>query len=292
VILLLGGSGYVGTAFQALLSRRGVPFRSVSRRQLDYTDQDQLASLLRRDKPTFLINTAGHVGTPNVDACERHKADCLAGNAVLPGTIAAACLAEEVPWGHVSSGCIYSGTRPGGGGFTEDDPPNFTFRAPPCSFYSGAKALGEEILAGAPGVYVWRLRIPFTGVDGPRNYLSKLLRYRCLLDATNSLSQLDEFAAACWACWERRVPFGTYNVTNPGRITTREVVDLFRTTGIAQGRTFQFFADEAEFMRLAAETPRSSCVLDSSKLAAAGIELTEVHAAVERDLRRWAWSPT
>ena len=46
-------------------------------------------------------------------------------------------------------------------GFTETDPPNFSFRDPPCSFYSGTKALGEEAIAGIGQSYIWRLRIPF-----------------------------------------------------------------------------------------------------------------------------------
>jgi dTDP-4-dehydrorhamnose reductase len=286
MIYLLGGSGYVGSAFQALFRRREIPFRNLRRAEVDYTDPGVLTALLRKDKPTFLINTAGYTGKPNVDACELHKSECLFGNAVLPGTIAAACAEASVPWGHVSSGCIYSGQRPDGRGFTELDPPNFTFRTNHCSFYSGTKALGEEILAGAADLYVWRLRIPFNQVDGPRNYLTKLLRYQRLLDATNSVSQLDEFVTACLATWEKRVPFGIYNVTNPGKITTREVVELIRKAGVSR-KEFDFFTGEDEFMRAAAKTPRSNCVLDCSKLAATGIALTEVHEAMERDLRRW-----
>ncbi|HVT73395.1 MAG TPA: sugar nucleotide-binding protein [Lacunisphaera sp.] len=286
MILLLGGSGYVGQAYQALLTQRGLAFRNLRRAECDYANGKTLEALLRREKPEFLINAAGYTGKPNVDACEVHKAECLFGNAVLPGVIAAACAAAGVPWGHVSSGCIYNGAKPDGSGFREDDPPNFTFRSPPCSFYSGTKALGEEVLAGAPEVYVWRLRIPFNEVDNPRNYLTKLLRYPTLLEATNSISQLEEFCAATLACWEKRVPFGTYNVTNPGHVTTHEIVELIRRTGVAN-REFRFFRDEADFMAKAAKTPRSNCVMDSSKLASVGITLTEVHAAVERDLRRW-----
>jgi len=286
MIYLLGGSGYVGLAYQALLTRRGLPFRNVRRADLDYTDRAALTELLHRERPAFLINAAGYTGKPNVDACELHKAECLAGNAVLPGTIAAACADAGVPWGHVSSGCIYTGTRPDGSGFTETDTPNFTFRTNHCSFYSGSKGLGEEVLAGAPNVFIWRLRIPFNEVDNARNYLSKLMRYASLLEATNSISQLDEFAAATLACWEKRVPFGTYNVTNPGQITTHEIVELIRRTGVSH-KDFTFFRDESEFMAKAAKTPRSNCVLDARKLAAAGIPLTEVHEAVERDLRRW-----
>jgi dTDP-4-dehydrorhamnose reductase len=286
MIYLLGGSGYVGSAYQALLQRKGLAFRNLQRAEFDYTDRFKLTELLRREKPEFLINAAGYTGKPNVDACELHKTECLFGNGVLPGLIAQACSDAGVPWGHVSSGCIFTGRRADGGEFTEADTPNFTFRTNNCSFYSGTKALGEEVLAGRPDVYVWRLRIPFNHVDGPRNYLTKMQRYATLLDAENSISQLEEFVSATFACWEKRVPFGTYNVTNPGHVTTREVIDLIKKTGVSN-KDFQFFANEAEFMRIAAKTPRSNCVMTSAKLAATGIKMTEVHEAVERDLRRW-----
>jgi dTDP-4-dehydrorhamnose reductase len=82
------------------------------------------------------------------------------------------------------------------------------------------------------------------------------------------------------------VPFGTYNVTNPGHVTTHEVVDLIQRSGVSR-KDFKFFASEDEFMRAAAKTPRSNCVLDSSKLEATGIRLTEVHEAVAQALREW-----
>ena len=286
MIYLLGGSGYVGQAYQALLTRKGIPFRNLRRAELDYSDPSLLAAALRRDRPEFLINAAGYTGKPNVDACELHKGECLMGNAVLPGRIAQACTEAGVPWGHVSSGCIFTGARADGSGFTETDAPNFTFRQDNCSFYSGTKALGEEVLAGQPQVYVWRLRIPFNEVDNPRNYLTKLMRYPRLLAATNSISQLEEFVAATLACWEQRVPFATYNVTNPGQITTHEVVALIERSGV-HPKHYEFFASEADFMKVAAKTPRSNCVMDSAKLAGVGIRLTEVHAAVEQALRQW-----
>lgn len=286
MIYLLGGSGYVGHAYQALLTRKGIPFRNLKRSELDYSDVGQLTAALKADRPEFLINAAGYTGKPNVDACELHKTECLFGNAVLPGRIAEACTAAGVPWGHVSSGCIYTGARPDGSGFTETDVPNFTFRQNNCSFYSGTKALGEEVLASRTDVYLWRLRIPFDEVESPRNYLTKLMRYQRLLEAENSISQLAEFVAATFACWEKRIPFGTYNVTNPGKVTTREVVDLIRASGVCT-KQFEFFKDESDFMHTAAKTPRSNCVMDSSKLARAGIVMTEVHEAIARDLRAW-----
>ena len=286
MIYLLGGSGYVGHAYQALLTRKGIPFRNLRRAELDYTNREVLRGALLRDKPEFLINAAGYTGKPNVDACELHKHECLFGNAVVPGLVAEACADAGVPWGHVSSGCIYTGSRPDGRGFTETDTPNFTFRTNNCSFYSGTKALGEEVLAGKPDVYIWRLRIPFDNVDNPRNYLTKLMRYAKLLEAENSISQLHEFVAATFACWEKRVPFGTYNVTNPGHVTTREVVSMIEKSGV-HPKKYEFFASEAEFMKVAAKTPRSNCVMTSAKLASVGIQMTEVHASVEQSLRTW-----
>ncbi len=119
-----------------------------------------------------------------------------------------------------------------GRGFTEEDPPNFSFRQDNCSFYSGTKALGEEVLADAEQCYIWRLRIPFSHVDSPRNYLSKVMRYDTLLEAENSLSNLPEFVAAAIDCFEKQIPFGTYNLTNPGSVTTSEVVELIQKSGL------------------------------------------------------------
>ena len=286
MIILLGGSGYVGQAFQRLLTRLDVPFHNLARKELDYSETHRLADYLAEAGATFVINAAGYTGKPNVDACELHKAACLFGNAVLPGRIREACERTGTPWGHISSGCIFSGERPGGGGFREDDAPNFSFRTNHCSFYSGTKALGEEVLAGAESCFVWRLRIPFSEVESPRNYLTKVIRYARLLEAANSLSQLDEFVRACFECWQKRLPFGTYNVTNPGHVTTREVVDLIKESGVCD-KAFEFFTDEDEFMRIAAKTPRSNCLLDTTKLQHAGIAMTEVHEAIALCLRNW-----
>jgi len=286
MIYLLGGSGYVGQAYQVLLTQKGIPFRNLKRSEVNYADPAVLTAALRADKPAFLINAAGYTGKPNVDACEWHKTDCLLGNAVLPGRIREACQLAGLPWGHVSSGCIYTGARNDGQGFRESDPPNFCFRTNHCSFYSGTKALGEELLNDCDNCYVWRLRIPFNEVASPRNYLSKLLNYSRLLQATNSLSHLDDFVDACLHCWERRLPFGLYNVVNTGAITTREIVELLQRY-LTPGRAYDFFTDEAEFMAVAAKTPRSNCILDNGKLRAGGIAMRDVHEAVETAIRSW-----
>jgi dTDP-4-dehydrorhamnose reductase len=296
MIVILGSTGYVGSKYCEFLSSRGVRFYGASRSRVDYTTKEGLSSLIRSTNASFLINAAGYTGKPNVDACEADKAATLFGNAVFPGVVAEVCSDMGVPWGHVSSGCTYSGRRPDGGGWREDDPPNFCFRSGRCSFYSGTKALGEEIIADAPSCYVWRLRIPFNHEAGPRNYITKLMTYERLLEAENSVSHLDEFVRATWECWEGRVPFGTYNVTNPGSVMTGDVVRWIGEEAASRDsaglpcpfrREFSFFSDEGEFMRVAAKTPRSNCVMDSSKLASVGIVMSPVEEAFRGALRNW-----
>lgn len=312
MILLLGAAGYIGQAFELELSRRGVAFRSLSRDQVDYTDFETLRKFLDGTKPDFVVNAAGYTGKPNVDACETARADTLRGNALFPQTLSHACTVAGVPWGHVSSGCIYAGawvtekgrrrvekdlTRPevqhllevnreAIGGYREDDEPNFSFRSPPCSFYSGTKALGEEVLAGAGQAYIWRLRIPFDEIDNGRNYLTKVQSYSKVYDNVNSLSHRGDFVRACLDLWERRAPYGTYNVTNPGFVTTREVVDQIKKTR-NPGREFEFWADDEEFYKVAAKTPRSNCVLDVSKLLATGVVMRPVEVAIRSSLENW-----
>ncbi len=305
MITVLGSTGYVGSRILAALLRAGEECRGLSRKELDYTDRDSLMGYLRQEQPDFVINAAGYTGKPNVDACETDKANCLDGNAVLPGIIAESCRELGIGWGHVSSGCIFSGRREDGCPFEETDAPNFSFRQNNCSFYSGTKALGEEAVGYGPSPdgknwipteaetgYLWRLRIPFNKEANPRNYLAKLMHYNQLLEAENSISQLDEFVRVCLECWTKRVPFGIYNVTNPGSVTTREVVEKIRESAVGRKRIeargdFRFFEDEATFMQVAAKTPRSNCVMSSAKLESVGIRLTPIDQALEAALKDW-----
>ena len=285
-IALLGASGFIAAEVLRQSELRGHQSIRIAPQSYRSLRVDLLIKSLRDAAPDYLINCAGYTGKPNVEACEQHKTECLAANSILPGIVAAACDQLNLPWGHVSSGCIYTGCREGGGGFREADPPNFTFRQNNCSFYSGTKALGEELILDATNCFVWRLRIPFSKYDSPRNYLSKLLRYERLLDVDNSLSELTQCVAACLDCFERRVPFGTYNLTNPGNVRASEIVKMIHEAGLTN-REFKFFASEGEFMEIAAKAPRSNCILDCGKALSAGLHLSDVHVAIRNALANW-----
>lgn len=312
MIILLGATGYIGNAFQTELTRRGEKFISIARSQFDYTRFDVIYSLLKETKPSFIINAAGYTSKPNVDACEFAKADTLRGNTLFPQVIAHACSALDIPWGHVSSGCIFAGAWVDYGngwvvekdmtkpdflaiarhepsqirGFDESMIPNFSFRDQPCSFYSGTKALGEEAIRDVGQNYIWRLRIPFDEFDNHRNYLSKIQRYAKVYNNFNSLSHRGDFVSACLDTWFQKAPFGTYNITNPGFVSTAEVIEMIKSI-IKPNREFSFWQSDAEFYNKGAITPRSNCIIDSSKLLAVNIKLRSVKEALEQSLVSW-----
>ena len=312
MILLLGASGYVGQAFSAELRRRRWSFIPLTRRAIDYTSFEILFDYIRKMRPEFVINAAGYAPNPNVDACESAREEVLCANALLPQTIARACLMTNTPWGHVSSGSIYLGakvaewgrmrserdlTRPemrrlfAGQpekfyGFTEWDEPNFSFRHAPCNFYSGTKALAEEAIRGVGQNYIWRPRMLFNECDEPRNLLTKLQHYERVYDNVNSITHLDDFVRACLELWERQAPFGIYNVVNPGVVTTRRIVEMIQQI-LNPARRFEFWENDEEFYRCQAKAPRSSCILDTSKLLSRGVKMRPVEEALENTLGRW-----
>jgi len=85
--------------------------------------------------------------------------------------------------------------------------------------------------------------------------------------------------------YQQRCPYGAYNITNPGSITTREVIKYVKKyMGIT--KEFKYFKDEDEFNELCA-TPRSSCVLNTDKLLLNKIIIRPIHDAIIDSIKRW-----
>ena len=291
MILLIGGTGYVGLKFQEILSSRNTEFKNLSRSEVDYYDFKTLNDVIANAKPEFVLNAGGFTGKPNVDQCEINKSGTIIGNVLLPQILGQVCELNNVPLVHVSSGCIYAGdkgedTNGNKIGFTEEDVPNFSYDQPPCSFYSGSKALGEEILSKFEKVYTCRLRIPFDQFDSNRNYLSKIQRYDKVYNAVNSISHREEFVNACLDLAFNKCDYGIYNVTNGGYVTTKQVVECMKKKFNLE-KEFEYWEDDSEFYSKGATAPRSNCVMDNSKLLNTGIKMRHCMDAIEDSFDKW-----
>lgn len=312
MILLLGATTYIGRAFTRLLRGRKHCFIPLSRQVLDYSRFELLFDYVRQIKPDLVINAEELTERADLDDSPGHRAAMFETNAILPQTVARVCAMTHTVLGHISSGSIYSGvkladdglpgeaegrSRPQTGtflvlypqaisGFTETDTPNASFENPACSFYSGTKALAEEALRDSRG-YIWRFLLPFNERDGPENFLSQLGDGFKFQDCMNSLSHVEDCAGACLDLWERRAPFGIYNVVNPGPVRTFELRLLLQRS-VKSGNEAQVSLYNGGLGTCPEKNVPPGCILDSSKLARAGVKLREARRAVEESLRNWA----
>jgi UDP-glucose 4,6-dehydratase len=282
MILVLGQTGYMGTQFINELKHRNLSYRGISRGNINYCNYSVLYSLVAKNIFKLVINCAGYIGRPNVDACEDHKAETIEGNVVLPKMLSDVCSDAGVKFMQISSGCIYDGYEKV---YTEEDEPNFSFKYNNCSFYSGCKALAEDLI-DKDNSYICRLRIPFDEFDNSRNYLSKLKNYDKLLNAENSISHRGDFVKACLDLYEMNCATGIYNIVNSGSVTTSWVAQKLAQYNIRND--FSFFQDEKEFYEFGAKAPRSNCILDNSKLLSAGVKIRGTKEAIEESLKKWA----
>lgn len=289
MILLLGSSGYVGSAFQKFLNGRNIPFNTLSIR---YTDpEEKLIDFVDANNIEGIINCSGYVGIPNVDECEKHRGECLVANTFLPRRVARVCEDRNIPHVFISSGCIFFDEKCEDGlepsiEFRYDDKPNFTFDQKYRSWYSGTKAAGEKNLAPFTATSICRLRIPFNSEINSRNFLYKAINYNKLVNSTNSFSNLDEFVESCYKILERDSrgkSANIYNLTQPGWMTTKDVVYLLNKYDLAKDKTF--FDNYGEFL-FSVIAPRSNCVLKSCS-DRLGLNMTPIKESMEQSIREY-----
>jgi dTDP-4-dehydrorhamnose reductase len=277
-VALLGPNGFLGKKFKLFFQNQKVNLISVDRKTCDLTNINNLFAFLKTLKPDYIINCAGYTGKPNVDACEKNKEKCWISNVTIPRYLSEVCNSLSIKYIQISSGCVYSGSK-WKNGFKESDEPNFSFDKPPCSYYSGTKAVMESLLSKDKYAYICRLRIPFNEIPNHKNYITKLINYDTLLNAQNSLSNIDEFISACQYLVDKECETGIYNITNTGSITTKEAVKYINK--YITDKKFKFFKNDEEFYSTAAITPRSNCVLDNKKLRDTGFKIKDIHQSFE-----------
>lgn len=223
------GTGWVGTKMAALLNCRAITH--------------QMAEFESFRGEDWVINCAGKTGKPNVDACERDRADTVWANSFFPLRLHEMATKAGARFAHFSSGCIYQG-----GPHEADSTPNFL-----ASTYSSSKAVSDQILKDR--ALVFRIRMPFDGSGHAKCLLTKLRHYAkhgSLIDAVNSMSDINEMTGIAAGLIKAGAPNGPYNLVNSGTISNREIVS-------AMGWTAQWFTDE-EFAAVT-QCKRSTCEL-------------------------------
>ena len=256
--VLILGYGYTGGYLYNSL-KKDHDVEIVSKASLNYTDSDILETYLFEYKPDYVVNCSGYTGRPNVDGCEDNKEDCWKLNVTAPAMVNSACKAHNIPYIHISSGCVYSGYDKA---WTEKDPANYGVFSNESSFYSKSKHAYE--LASSDYGLTIRIRMPFDDDNTDRSIVSKLLRYDKLIDpGKNSktyMSDLTKFINKYIS--EGHNDNEIINFVNPEPLSTLEVTEIMKVNGMVN----ENWEIGVEFAELNTKTGRSNCTLDITKL--------------------------
>jgi dTDP-4-dehydrorhamnose reductase len=139
-ICVLGGTGLLGRAVTAELTRRGRVFTAPTRDALDLADGAAIGARLEALRPTAIVNLAGFT---DVSAAERpeNRSAAAALNAELPGLLATECARLVIPFVHVSTDYVFDGAKRTP--YEEADPVN------PTQVYGATKLDGETAAIAA-----------------------------------------------------------------------------------------------------------------------------------------------
>lgn len=280
--LVYGGkSGWLGQQLVSLLKAKGTEV-IVGNARIE--NREDVARELDEHNPTHVLNAAGLTGRPNVDWCEDHKEDVVRVNVIGTLSLIDLCFLRGIHCTNYATGCIYSydDAHPiGGKQFTEEDEPNFGG-----SFYSYTKAMVEKLAKTYNNVCILRVRMPISDDLNGRNFITKICKYRRVVNIPNSMTILTEMLPVSLTMAERKLT-GVYNFTNPGAISHNQILDLYKKH-IDPDFWYENFTEEEQSKVLKAG--RSNNELDTTKLEAAlpDLRITPVQEAIVGVFERMA----
>lgn len=164
-LVIIGAAGTLGRAFGRLCEERGIPYRRLTRQQMDIADPHSVAKALDEQRPWAVVNAAGYA---SVDGAERNALRCYRDNAEGPAVLAAACAERGLPFLTFSSDLVFDGAQsiP----YLEGD------AVAPLNVYGISKGEAEaRVLALLPSALVVRTSALFGPWD-ERNVLTRTLQ--------------------------------------------------------------------------------------------------------------------
>ena len=165
-LVIVGARGTLGQAFARLCEVRGIPYRLLTRQDMDITNADSVNAVLSELQPWAVVNAAGYV---RVDDAENEPKICLKINTEGAETLATACANHNATLLTFSSDLVFDGnvTNP----YIETD------SVAPLSVYGRSKVLAEKrVLQAAPKSLVIRTSA-FFGPWDEYNFMTIALRH-------------------------------------------------------------------------------------------------------------------
>lgn len=230
-LLITGATGTLGRAFARVCQARAIPFRLLTRQEMDIADPASVEAALATFEPWAVVNAAGYV---RVDDAEREAEACMRENSEGAATLAGACGARGLSLLTFSSDLVFDGSarEP----YVESD------ATAPANVYGRSKAEGEaRVLSALPSALVVRTSA-FFGPWDEYNFVTAALRalasgerFKAADDLTVSPTYVPDLVHACLDLLidgER----GVRHLTNQGAVTWAELARLAaRLAGLDEG---------------------------------------------------------
>ncbi|HYP28928.1 MAG TPA: family 1 glycosylhydrolase [Blastocatellia bacterium] len=163
-LVITGATGTLGYAFARICHFRGIPYRLLTRKEMDIAERDSVEAIMSGLNPWAVVNAAGYV---RVDQAEQEASACYRENTYGPEILAAACARHGAQLLTFSSDLVFDGSKREP--YVESDP------VAPLNVYGKSKAEAEQrVLEVLPSSLVIRTSA-FFGPWDEYNFVSVAL---------------------------------------------------------------------------------------------------------------------
>jgi dTDP-glucose 4,6-dehydratase len=290
-ILIYGANGWIGQQFLDVLKTSDViNYVSGTARCDNYDDlEKEIACVEPTHIISFIGRTHGKIGDKEFTTIDYLEQDGkllenVRDNLFSPFLLAAISKKKGIHYTYLGTGCIfkYDDKHPFGeeiNGFTEDSTPNFFG-----SSYSIVKGFTDKIMKlYENNVLNLRIRMPITGAENPRNFITKIVNYEKVCSVPNSMTVLPELLP-CVVDMMKKSITGTVNLTNPGLISHNEILEMYKEI-VNPFFTWQNFTQAEQRAILAAD--RSNNFLETIKLTQLYPEIKNIRDSVREQLMKY-----
>jgi 3,5-epimerase/4-reductase len=275
-ILVYGSQGWIGQQVIEELKRKNIEFvEGICRAD----NIDNLELEIKLINPTHVMSFIGRTHGPGystIDYLEQPGKikENVRDNLYSPITLALLTKKYNIHYTYLGTGCIFE-YEDDKISFDETDVPNFFG-----SGYSIVKGYTDRLMHLFDNVLNVRIRMPITGTNNPRNFITKITSYKKICSIANSMTVLPELIPIMIDLAKNK-HIGTINLTNPGTITHNEILELYKEI-VDPEFTWANFTVEEQNLILASK--RSNNHLVTKKLESLYPNVLSIKEAVKKCL--------